>query len=81
MSLGAWTWHKTEKDPEPPKKNWRPGDRVRFQSRGSYHQEDSRDQFSGVIQEVREKYLLIMTDYGYRTCVNIYEAEKYMEEL
>lgn len=73
MSLGAWTWHKNEKEPVRPKKIWMAGTRVRYKSLD--------DRFVGTIQCVFKDYLIIMTDYGYRTCVNIYDAEKYMEVI
>ena len=73
MSLGAWTWHKNTPEPVQPMKEWTAGTRVRYKGMD--------DRFDGTIRGVFRNYLLILTDYGYRTCVNIYDAEKYMEEL
>lgn len=82
MSSGEWRWDKTRPAPARPKKNWRTGDRVRYRDRRRiYDGGDEGDRFSGIIQGVFPKFLLVMTDCGYRTCVNIYDAEKYMEEI
>ena len=82
MSQGAWTWHKAEPKPVLPKKVWTAGKRVKYRERKRiYSDADENEQFSGIIQGIFPKFLLILTDYGYRTCVGIYDAEKYMEEL
>lgn len=73
MSLGAWTWHKNAPEPVQPRKVWTAGSRVRYK--------DMDDCFSGVIQQVFKNYLLIMTDYGFRTCVNLYDAEECLEVM
>ena len=73
MSLGAWTWHKNAPEPVHPMKVWTVGTRVRYK--------DMEERFDGTIQRVFKNYLLIMTDYGFRTCVNLYDAEECLEEL
>ena len=73
MSRGAWSWNKTDKEPDLPKKVWTAGSRVRYNGMD--------DRFDGVIQQVFKNYLLIMTDYGFRTCVNLYDAEECLEVM
>lgn len=58
---------KYKKAPQPPTKQWNVGDKV------EYTEGESR--IRGKILEVQPKFVLILTGYGYWTCMNIHEAE------
>ena len=70
MSTGPWT--KGKKLPEPSKQDWRVGDKVEIN--------EGESRIRGTILEVYPKYLLILTGYGYRTCINRAEAEKRLKK-
>lgn len=70
MSTGPWT--KGKKLPEQPKQDWRAGDKVEIN--------EGESRIRGTILQVYPKYLLILTGYGYRTCINRMEAEKRLKK-
>ena len=57
---------------EPEKTLWMCGDKVEIN--------EGESRIRGTILEVYPKYLLILTGYGYRTCINRAEAEKRLKK-
>ena len=64
---------KYKKAPQPPRKQWRVGDKV------EYTEGESR--IRGGILGVYPEFLLILTGYGYKTCINRIEAEKKLKKV